>query len=205
MRTGAVRTVMGWPANLVYIMIAFAIVFCCIPMAIPQAHLPAFCSDLGILPSHGAAMLSVLLGAGFLSRQAWGWISDYIGGLQTILIGSSFQIVAMILFVFITDEIGLFLVALFFGLGFAGIIPAYVLALRQLFPAAEASWRIPILLLFSGTGMALGGWLGGMLYDRFGYYLPAFAAGVLANAVNLALIGTLVFRQKRVPPGPAFS
>jgi predicted MFS family arabinose efflux permease len=53
--------------------------------------------------------------------------------------------------------------------------------------------------------MALGGWLGGMLYDRFGYYLPAFAAGVLANAVNLALIGTLVFRQKRVPPGPAFS
>src|SRR5689334_7320501 len=80
------RTVMGWPANLVYVTIAVGIISCCIPMALPQAHLVAFCSDLGIPPKHGAAMLSVLLGAGFLSRQFWGWISDYIGGLQTIFI-----------------------------------------------------------------------------------------------------------------------
>ncbi len=190
------RTVMGWPANLVYWVMAAGTIFCCLPMAIPQAHLPAFCSDLGILPSHGAAMLSVLLGAGFLSRQLWGWVSDQIGGLSTIIIGSALQIIAMILFLFITDEIGLFIVALFFGLGFGGLVPAYVLAIRQFFPASEASWRIPTLLLTTSIGMASGGWLGGILYDHFGYYLPAFAAGVLANAVNLVLIGTLVLRQK---------
>ncbi len=191
------RAVMGWPPNVVYSLIASAIIFCCIPMAMPQGHLPAFCSDLGILPSHGAAMLSVLLGAGFLSRQFWGWVADHIGGLTTVLVGSSFQIIAMAAFLTTQDEIGLFTIAALFGLGFAGIIPAYVLAIRQLFPASEASWRIPTLLLFSGIGMATGGWLAGVLYDYFGFYAPAFAAGVAANAVNLVIVGTLVFRQKR--------
>ena len=51
-----------------------------------------YCTDLGIPPSHGAAMLSVLLGCAFFSRQMWGWISDRIGGLRTILSGSICQI-----------------------------------------------------------------------------------------------------------------
>jgi MFS family permease len=84
-------------------------------------------------------------------------------------------------------------------LGFAGIIPAYVLAIRELFPAAQAYWRIPTFLLFSGGGMALGGWLAGVLYDHFGTYAPAFAAGIAANAINLAIVGTLVFRHRSRP------
>src|SRR3979490_984166 len=87
--TPASKTVMGWPPNLVFGLVATAVVFGCIPMAIPQAHLPAFCSDLGILASHGAAMLSVLLGTAFVSRQFWGWISDRFGGLNTVLAGSA--------------------------------------------------------------------------------------------------------------------
>jgi MFS family permease len=190
------NAVMGWPPNLVFALMAVASVFCCVPMAIPQAHLPAFCSDLGILVSHGAAMLSVLLGTAFVSRQFWGWVSDRMGGLNTVLVGSTFQIIAMTAFMFTQDEIGLFTVSAAFGLGFAGIIPAYVLAIRELFPASEAYWRIPTFLLCSGCGMALGGWMAGVLYDHFGTYAPAFAAGIAANAINLAMVGTLVFRQR---------
>jgi MFS family permease len=192
----APNTVMGWPPNLVFALIGAASIFCCIPMAMPQAHLPALCSDLGILVSHGAAMLSVLLGTAFVSRQFWGWVSDRMGGLNTVLTGSIFQILAMTAFIFTQDEIGLFTVSAAFGLGFAGIIPAYVLAIREFFPASEAYWRIPALLLCSGSGMALGGWIAGALYDHFGTYAPAFAAGVAANAVNLAIVGALVFRQR---------
>src|ERR1700732_3258805 len=189
------RTVLGWPPNLVFLLLAMAVVFCCIPMAMPQAHLPAFCTDLGILPSHGAAMLSVLLGTAFVSRQLWGWISDRFGGLNTVLAGSACQIAAMSALLVTQDEVGLFTVAAAFGLGFSGIIPAYVLALRELFPASEASWRIPTLLLFSGFGMAAGGWIAGLLYDHFGYYAPAFATGVGANLLNMLLVGLLVARQ----------
>jgi MFS family permease len=165
-------------------------------MAMPQGHLVAFCSDLGISRSMGALMLSVLLGTAFLSRQVWGAISDRIGGLATVLIGSVWQAGAMIAFLFTQNEVGLFTVAAAFGLGFSGIIPAYVLALRELFPASQASWRIPTLLLFSGLGMAAGGWLAGLLYDYFGFYAPAFAVGVGANILNMLVIGVLVARQR---------
>ena len=83
-----------------------------------------------------------------------------------------------------------------FGLGFAGLITAYVLAIREHFPVGEAYWRIPTLLLCSGSGMATGGWLAGYLYDYFGYYAPAFAVGIGINLLNLAIISTLVFRQR---------
>ena len=108
--SSARETVLGWPPNLVFALVAVAVIFCCIPMAMPQAHLPALCSDLGILASHGAAMLSVLLGTAFISRQFWGWVSDRIGGLNTVLIGSVFQILAMTAFMLTQDEVGLFTV-----------------------------------------------------------------------------------------------
>ncbi|HLZ01991.1 MAG TPA: MFS transporter [Bradyrhizobium sp.] len=187
---------LGLPRNLVFAMMCGAGILCCIPMAMPQGHLVAFCTDLGISRSIGALMLSVLLGTAFLSRQIWGLISDRIGGLATVLIGSAAQAAAMTGFLFTQNEAGLFMVAAAFGLGFSGIIPAYVLALRELFPASEASWRIPTLLLFSGFGMASGGWLAGLLYDHFGYYAPAFAAGVGANLLNFLVIGVLVARQR---------
>jgi MFS family permease len=194
--TGEKARVLGWPPNLVFAMMCAAAVLCCIPMAMPQGHLVAFCSDLGIARSVGALMLSVLLGTAFVSRQLWGAISDRIGGLATVLIGSAWQAAAMTSFLLTQDTVGLFTVAAAFGLGFSGIIPAYVLALRELFPASEASWRIPTLLLFSGLGMASGGWLAGLLYDHFGYYAPAFAFGIGSNILNLMVVGTLVARQR---------
>jgi MFS family permease len=173
-----------------------AAVLCCVPMAMPQSHLVAFCSDLGIARSLGALMLSVLLGTAFISRLIWGAISDRIGGLATVLIGSAWQCVAMIAFLLTQDTAGLFTVSAAFGFGFSGIIPAYVLALRELFPASEASWRIPTVLLFSGVGMAAGGWLAGLLYDHFGYYAPAFSFGIGANILNVLVVGTLVGRRR---------
>ena len=186
--------VLGLPPNLVLALLAVAAFMCCVPMAMPQGHLVAFCSDLGIASSHGAAMLSVLLGCAFVSRQFWGWVSDRIGGLRTVLAGSLCQVVALVGFLVTQDEVGLFAVAAFFGLGFSGMIPAYVLAIRELFPASEASWRVPSLLLFSGSGMAAGGWLAGILYDHFGFYGAAFGTGIVFNLANMAVVGSLVFR-----------
>jgi MFS family permease len=188
--------VLGWPPNAVFALMCIAPVLCCIPMAMPQSHLVAFCTDVGLTSTVGAAMLSVLLGAAFISRQVWGLISDRIGGLLTVLIGSMLQAAAMTAFVFTQDEVGLFTVSAAFGLGFSGIIPAYVLAVRELFPASEASWRIPTVLMCTATGMAAGGWGAGYLYDYFGFYAPAFAVGVAANLLNLAVVGTLVWRQR---------
>jgi MFS family permease len=196
---------LGLPANLVLALLAIAAFMCCVPMAMPQGHLVALCTDLGIAQSHGAAMLSVLLSCAFFSRQFWGWISDRIGGLRTVLAGSACQIVAMVGFLMTRSEVGLFAVATFFGLGFSGVVPAYVLAVRELFPASEAAWRVPTLLLFSGSGMAAGGWFAGLLYDRFGFYGAAFLVGVMFNLANLLVVGALVLRRQHTLRRATFS
>ncbi|HEX2151646.1 MAG TPA: MFS transporter [Stellaceae bacterium] len=197
---GGVRgdAVLGLRPNAVMGLLCFAGLMCCVPMAMPQGHLVAFCTDIGIAPTHGAAMLSVLLGCAFVSRQFWGWVTDRIGGLRTVLAGSVCQITAMTGFLLTQNEAGLFAVAAIFGLGFSGIIPAYVVAIRELFPAAEASWRVPTVLLFTGSGMALGGWLAGIIYDWAGFYAIAFATGIVFNAAHIIVIGSLVLRQSRV-------
>jgi len=200
---GPTPDVLGWNANVVFGLIALAAFLCCVTMSMPQAHLVALCSDLGMSATVGAAMLSVLLGVGLLSRQIWGWISDRIGGLSTALLSSAMQGGAMAGYLFTQDEAGLFTVSAAFGIGFAALIPAYVLAIRELYPVSEAYWRVPMLLFLSGTGMATGPWLAGYLYDLYGYYAPAFATGVASNVANFALLAMLVLRQHWVRPAPA--
>src|SRR5215470_4820545 len=198
-RAGALRL----QPNLVQVLLCAAAFLCCVPMAMPAGHLVALCSDLGIPAANGAAMLSVLLGCAFFSRMFWGWLTDRIGGLGAVFAGSACQAVAIAAFAVTRDEAGLFAVSAAYGLGFSGIIPAYVVAIREFFPSADASWRVPTLLFTGMSGMAFGGWFAGALYDHYGFYAPAFAAGALFNLANLAVIGFLVVRLARRARLPA--
>lgn len=189
--------VLGLPANVTFGLLVICNFLCCIPMAMPTAHLIAFCGDIGMTAAKGAAMLSLLLTCAVVSRQLWGLLSDRIGGLRTIMWSSGAQLLAVSAFSITQDEAGLFMVAAAFGLGYSGLIPAYVLTIRQLFPAREMSWRVPVSLLFGGSGMAVGGWLAGYIYDQAGFYAPAFATGLAFNALNFAIIAFLVWRSRK--------
>jgi MFS family permease len=188
------------PANVAFVLMCTGGILCCVPMAMPQQHMVAFCGDLGLSRATGALVLSVLLGMAFASRQVWGVVSDRLGGLKTIFISSGAQATALAAFLFTQSEAGLLFVAGAFGLGFSAIIPAYALAVRDLFPAGEAYWRVPTVLLCTAFGMAIGGWLAGYIYDLYGSYAPAFATGVAVNVLHVALIGGLVSRQSRIIP-----
>lgn len=188
--------VLGLSPNLAMIILSVAIFCCCVPMAMPSQHIVAFCGDLGFASQIGAAMLSVLLGSAFVARQFWGWAADRIGGLQTLLWSSIAQATALSGFLLTKDEAALFVVSAAFGLGFSGLLPAYVIAIREYYPVKEANWRVPTIYFAGFLGMAAGGWGAGALYDHFGYYLPAFAVGIGFNIVNLIILLTLIFRQR---------
>ncbi len=189
--------VLGMRPNVAMGLICIASFCCCVPMAIPASHLVAFCGDVGITPAHGAAMLSVMLAFAFISRQFWGAFADRFGGLRTVMTGSAFQMLAIGAFLLTRNEVGLFAIASAFGLGFSGIIPAYSVAIRDLYPSKEASWRIPTVLMTGMSGMAFGSWFAGRLFDMFLSYRPAFASGVLFNLANITLILFLVSRTAR--------
>lgn len=184
----------GVSASRVQILLCIASFLCCVPMAIPAAHLVAFAGSVGVPAAMGAAMFSTMLGTAFVGRQLWGFLAERIGGLPTLVLGEICQVVAIALFAVIRDERALFLLAGLYGLGFAGIIPSYVLVVRELFSSAEAATRIPLVLFTSMLGMAFGTWLAGALFDHFGSYAPAFANGVLFNLVNIAILGFLLTR-----------
>ena len=141
----------------------------------------------------------------FVFAPIWGRLSDRIGGLKTVLIGSSAQALFLMCYAFIDDLAGLYVLSAAFGLGAGGIIPSYALTVRELFPAREAGWRIGTVLLFGLTGMAIGAWLGGAIFDAFASYRPAFVTAVVVNLANLAVVGGLVMigtMPRFAPPLP---
>ncbi len=189
---GAVYALRAAP-KLVLTLLGFAIIGCCVAMAMPAVHLVAMCSDLGFGAAEGARMLSVLLACSFASRLGFGWLSDRIGGLKTVLIGSSLQAAALSAYIWVDGLVSLYVLSGIFGLVYGGIVPGYTLAVRELFPAREAGWRIGVIFLCGTSGMALGGWLGGFIFDLTGHYQYAFVAGVVFNLANLSIVCFLLW------------
>lgn len=177
--------------------LCLAIVGCCTAMSVPLGHIVAHASDLGYSAARGAELLAVVLAVSFVSRLGLGILSDRSGGLRALAIGSSLQTMALGLFAGLTSLPALYATAVLFGLGFGGIIPAYAVIVRELFPAREAGWRIALVYLFGAIGMAQGGWLAGVIFDVVGAYQPAFLLGLSFNILNLAIVAGLIRRVAR--------
>jgi len=179
-----------------------------VAMSMPQVHIVAYCGDLGFGAARGAEMLSLMLGLGVVSRLVSGWISDRIGGLRTLLLGSVLQGIALLLFLPFTGLVSLYVVAGLFGLFQGGIVPAYALIVREHFSPKEAGARVGTVLMATLFGMALGGWMSGAVFDLTGSYRAAFLNGIAWNLLNVTIVSFLLFRVRWTRTrsgGPAYS
>ena len=184
------------PATLQWILFAAGIA-CCVAMSMPQVHIVAYCGDLGYGAARGAEMLSLMLGAGVISRLASGWISDRIGGLRTLLLGSGLQGLALMLFLPFDGLASLYVISALFGLVQGGIVPSYAMIVREYFTPKEAGARVGTVLMATLFGMALGGWMSGAIFDLTGSYKAAFANGVAWSVINMAITAYLLRRTVR--------
>lgn len=178
-------------------MLILAGLACCMAMAMPQVHIVAYCADLGYGPARGAEMLSMMLLLGVVSRIASGFLADRIGGAWTLLIGSVMQGLALTLYLFFDGLTSLYVISGIFGLFQGGIVPMYAVICRDYLPPKEAGQRIGLVIAATIAGMALGGWMSGVLYDLTGSYRMAFLHGILWNAVNLAVCFWLIIRRMK--------
>jgi MFS family permease len=175
---------------------------CCVAMSMPQVHIVAYSHDLGHGAAPGARMLSLMLGSGIASRLASGWICDRIGGRRTLLLGSSLQALALVLFLPFDGLATLYILSALFGLVQGGIVPSYAVIVREFFPPEEAGVRVGTVLMATVFGMALGGWISGVIFDLTGSYQVAFLNGILWNLLNLVIAVGLLRRPGR-PLEPA--
>ncbi|HWL28119.1 MAG TPA: MFS transporter [Burkholderiaceae bacterium] len=191
------RRPLGLSPGMLQGLLCVAGVACCVAMAMPQVHIVAYCGDLGFGAARGAEMLALMLGLGIVSRLVSGWISDHIGGLRILLLGSLLQGVALLMFLTSNGLVSLYVISGLFGLFQGGIVPAYALIVREFFAPEEAGGRVGTVLMATLFGMALGGWLSGAIYDWSGSYYAAFLNGIGWNVLNLGIIGFLLHRARR--------
>src|SRR5918999_1495209 len=186
---------LGLSPNALMILLVIAGVACCVAMSMPQVHIVAYCGDLGYGAARGAQMLAVMLGAGVVSRLVFGFISDRIGGLRTLLLGSVLQGIALLLFLPFDGLVSLYVVSALFGLFQGGIVPAYAIIIREYFAPGEAGVRGGLGLIAPAFGMALGGWMSGALFDLTGSYRAAFVNSIGWNLLNLSIVLWLLRRS----------
>jgi MFS family permease len=166
-------------------------------MSMPQVHIVAYCGDLGYGVARGAEMLSMMLGFGIISRIGSGFVADRIGGVRTLLLGSVLQGVALFLYLWFDGLISLYVISALFGLFQGGIVPSYAIIVREYFSPREAGTRLGIVLMATLLGMALGGWMSGLIFDLTGSYRAAFLNGLAWNLVNVSIMVLLLRRSKR--------
>jgi MFS family permease len=150
------------------------------------------CVDLGYGSKVGAEMLSLMLLGGVVSRLVSGVIVDFIGGLRTLLIGSSLQCLGLFLYYPTSDMNSLYMVSLIFGLSQGGIVPSYAIIVREYMPPKEAGARVGIVIMASVIGMAFGGWVSGLIFDFTNSYQIAILNGIVWNFLNIAIVVMLI-------------
>jgi MFS family permease len=140
-------------------------------------------------------MLSAMLGFGILSRIGSGLMADRLGGAPTLLIGSVLQGIALFLYLVFDGLVSLYIISALFGLFQGGIVPMYAIIVREYFSPKEVGIRIGIVLMATLFGMALGGWMSGIIFDYTGSYRAAFLNGLIWNVVNAVIVVWLLLRS----------
>ena len=167
-------------------------------MAMPQVHIVPYVLDRGFPAARGAEMLALMLGFGIVSRVMSGWLSDRIGGLRTLLVGSLLQALVLVVFLAADSLTMLYATSIAFGLVQGGIVPSHAMIVRTFFPASQAGWRIGTAFLFTICGMALGGWMAGVIYDATGSYTWSYINAIAFNMMNLIIAASLLRRYSRL-------
>lgn len=188
----------GLSSRALALLLGVAGIGCCVAMSMPQVHIVAYCVGLGYGPAVGQQMLVLMLMGGVVSRIISGLVADKIGGVLTLLTGAVLQCIALFLFLPWDGMASLYMISMLFGLSQGGIVPSYAVVVREYMPAKDAGAWVGFVLMMTILGMALGGWISGVIYDLTGSYQMAFINGIVWNGMNIVILVWLFMRTKKL-------
>jgi MFS family permease len=181
--------------------ISVAVIFCCNCMAVPIVHLVPMLTDQGNTLEYAARALLILMMAGALGRIMGGKLADIIGALPTYMLMSFGQTISVLWFPQVEGTTALYLLAIFFGFTYSGVMSSILICTRMMVGARFAGRAMSITSFFGWGGMGMGGFVGGYFYDLNGNYEWSFGFASAAGVVNL-LVLTLFYwriRSRRDP------
>ena len=165
-----------------------AVIFCCICMSVPIVHLVPLLTDAEFTIEFATSVLMVLMFCGAFGRILGGKLGDVIGALPAYILMSLGQTISVIWFPYVTNPIGLYLLAAFFGFTYSGVMSSILVTTRMVVSAKFAGRANSLGSFFGWTGMGMGGFFGGYFYDLYGDYFWSFAFASFMGVINLLVL-----------------
>ena len=165
-----------------------AVIFCCICMSVPIVHLVPLLTDIEFSMEFATSVLMVLMFCGAFGRILGGKLGDMIGALPAYILMSLGQAISVIWFPYITDPMGLYLLAAFFGFTYSGVMSSILVCTRMMVSAKFAGRANSIGSFFGWLGMGMGGFFGGYFFDLYGDYFWSFAFASIMGGINLLVL-----------------
>jgi MFS family permease len=162
----------------------------CAGHAVILAHGVSMATHHGIPGLQAAGVLSTIAGVSIVSRFVFSLLTERFGGRNVLSFAVFGQSASILTLLFATEAWHFYVFAVIFGICYGGEMVGFPIINRQMFgPKAPLGSIYSFEMIGASTGMALGGWLGGMLFDHSGNYTSAIlvAAGIGFLALPLAL------------------
>jgi MFS family permease len=172
----------------VIIWISVAVVFCCNCMSVPIVHLVPLLTDAGWTLEFATRVLLVLMLAGGVGRITGGKLCDVIGVLPAYMVMSLGQTISVFWFPYMEGAASLYLLAIFFGFTYSGVMSSILVCTRMMVSARLAGRAMGITTFFGWSGMGIGGFVAGLFYDMNGDYAWSYAYASAMGVVNLIVL-----------------
>lgn len=179
--------------------LCLAIILCCICMSVPLMHLVPLIQDRGIAAVDAGSVIFAMLLIAILGRLAFGVLADKVGALPAYMTATAWMTMMVFGFTFIDNLHSFYIYAVIYGFGYAGVMTGVLISIRVLVPVSKRASAFGIISMFGWFGHAIGGYLGGALYDYSGSYTMAYAVAAAAGVLNLIVVSTLFRKQRRSP------
>jgi MFS family permease len=164
----------------------------CAGHAVILAHGVSMATIAGVPAVEAAGVLGVIAGVSAFSRFAFSILTDRFGGRACLTFAVAGQSTSVLVLLVASEAWHFYAFGVIFGICYGGEMVGFPIINRQLFGANAPLGSIySFQMVGASTGMALGGWLGGALFDWTGTYtaaiLTAAAIGYLGVPLSLAL------------------
>ena len=171
----------------------------CAGHAIILAHVVSMATFRGVSGVEAAGVLSTIAGISIVSRFAFSILTERLGGRGVLTLSLIGQSTSVLILLFASEAWVFYLFAVVFGLCYGGEMVGFPIINRQLFGEKAPLGSIySFEMLGASTGMALGGWLGGALFDVSGAYTWAIIASAAIGYLGLPLALYLPRHRKLV-------
>lgn len=160
----------------------------CAGHAVVLAHIVSMATFRGMSGIEGAGVLSVIAGLSIFSRFGFSILTEKLGGRTVLVLSLLGQSTSILLLLFAHEAWMFYLFAVVFGICYGGEMVGFPIINRHLFgEKAPLSSIYAFQTLGAATGMALGGWFGGVLFDITGNYNIAIIAAAAIGYAGLPL------------------